>query len=436
MNNMKRVLCALISVFCVWVSQSAAQAALEVNVNKAKREPLPIAVVDFLSSDAQSSSMAVAQVIAADLERSGLFRPIDQAAFIEKTSSLSSPPHFASWRQISAAALVRGTSRMVGNNLEIEFHIYDVFLGQRIGGRVLSTQADNWRAIAHMAADDVYKLLTGEGGYFNSRIVYVAESGPVLKRVRRLAVMDQDGENHAFLTDGAHMVLTPRFSPTSQQIIYFSYADRRPRVFLYDLTTGRQRRLGDFPGMSFAPRFAPDGRNAIMSVAQDGNSDIYTIDLQTLQRKKLTTDAAIDTSPSYSPDGRYIAFNSDRSGTQQLFIMNSDGSGQKRISFGEGRYATPVWSPRGDWVAFTKMYQGRFFIGVMRPDGSGERIITGSHLVESPSWSPNGRVIIFAKQQAPGGATRLYSIDVTGFNEREVITPTEASDPAWSPLLH
>lgn len=401
------------------------------------KEPLPIAITQFGGTgDEVRIGTDISQVIAADLERSGLFRPIDKNAFIESNLTSSSLPKFPAWRQINASGLVVGSVKSLGGGrMEVEFRLWDVFLEQQIAGRSFDTTIDNWRRVSHIIADEVYKRLTGEEGYFDTRIVYVAESGPAKHRIKRLAIMDQDGENHRFLTDGRDLVLTPRFSPAAQQLLYLSYANRKPRVYLYDIATGRERLLGDFPGMSFAPRFAPDGTKALMSVAMNGNTDIYSLDLRSMAKTQLTSDLAIDTSPSYSPNGEQIVFNSDRGGSQQLYIMNSDGSGQKRISFGEGRYGTPVWSPRGDFIAFTKIYKGSFYIGVMRSDGGGERIIAQSYLVEGPSWAPNGRVLIYTKQEAPSAPSRLFSIDVTGYNEREVVTPIEASDPAWSPLL-
>jgi TolB protein len=301
------------------------------------------------------------------------------------------------------------------------------------------TAPDNWRRIAHIISDAIYKRLTGEDGYFDTRIVYIAESGPQNRRVKRLSIMDQDGENHRYLTNGENLVLTPRFSPTAQEITYMSYAGGIPRVYLFNLNTGQEEVLGEFPGMTFAPRFSPDGNRVIMSMARGGNSDIFTMDLRTRRVDQLTNHTAIDTSPSYAPDGRQIVFNSDRGGSQQLYVMSAEGSGVRRISFGKGRYATPVWSPRGDLIAFTRMYQGTFYIGVMRTDGSGERMLANGFNVEAPTWAPNGRVLSFFRQERANSRgqvrSRLFTIDLTGYNEREVPTPIDASDPAWSSLI-
>ena len=287
-----------------------------------------------------------------------------------------------------------------------------------------------------MISDQAYEKLTLDKGYFDTRIVFIDETGPKAKRRKRLAIMDQDGFNVRALTSGNDLVLTPRFSPTSQEITYMSFAGGRPRVYLYNIDTRQREVVGEFPNMSFSPRFSPDGQRVIMSLQEGGNSNIYEMDLRSRRLRQLTNTAAIDTAPSYSQDGRRIVFESDRDGGQQIYVRNADGSGQQRISFGKGRYSTPVWSPRGDNIAFTRFGGGRFSIGVMRPDGSGERILTEGFHNEGPTWSPNGRVIMFFREsRGENGGAKLYSVDLTGYNERPVQTPTFASDPAWSPLL-
>lgn len=432
-----RFLATLLSLVAL---SAAAQAELHIDITRGKIEPMPIAIPSFAGGDGQIGR-DLSQVLSADLERSGLFQPLDSRAFIDKEAATRTPPRYGDWRIINAQALVTGDAQVQPDGrLQVEFRLWDVLAEQQLTGLRYTTTPENWRRIAHIIADAVYKRITGEDGYFDTRIVYVSESGPMSRRVKRLAIMDQDGANHRYLTDGRALVLTPRFSPTSQEITYLSYAGGTPRVYLFNIDTGQQEILGDFPGMTFAPRFSPDGNKVIMSLAVDGNSDIYTLDLRTRQATRLTDTPAIDTSPCYSPDGKHIVFNSDRGGSQQLYVMNSDGSDVKRISFGSGRYGTPVWSPRGDLIAFTKIDGGRFFIGVMRPDGSGERLLKESFLVEGPTWAPNGRVLMYFLQgrsdsKGRGGSSRLYSIDLTGYNEREVITPQDASDPAWSPLI-
>lgn len=420
-----------------------ARAQLVIDMTAGVSEPLPIAVTDFYGESPQDRQIGqnVAGVIQANLERTGLFRPLDKRAFIQSPDQLRAGPRFADWRVINAEGLVIGAAQtQADGRVRIEFRLFDVVRGQQMTGLAYFTQPDGWRRVAHIISDAIYKAITGEDGYFDTRVVYIAESGPANARVKRLAIMDQDGENHRFLTDGRVLVLTPRFSPTAQEITYLSYFNNRPRVYLFNIDTGRQEVLGDFPGMTFAPRFSPDGNKVIMSLATGGNTDIYTLDLRTRRQTQLTNHPGIDTAPSYSPDGSKVVFESDRGGTQQLYTVNADGSDVKRITFGQGRYATPVWSPRGDLIAFTRIHQGRFYIGVIRPDGTGERLLSEAFHVEGPTWAPNGRVLMYFKERPVGAGDRqrqakLFSIDLTGFNERQLVTPTDASDPAWSPLI-
>ena len=419
-----------------------AVADLRIDITQGHVAALPIAITAFYgqAADDAQSGRDITDVVSADLEHSGLFKPIDPKAFIQTPESLRLAPRFGDWRLINAQALVSGSvEKQPDGRLRVEFRLWDIYAEQQMIGLAYFTTPQNWRRIAHIISDAIYKRLTGEEGYFDTRIVYISETGPLIRRVKRLAIMDQDGANHRFLTDGRTLVLTPRFSPTTQEITYLSYFQNRPRVYVYNINTGQQEVVGDFPGMTFAPRFAPDGNTLNMSLALNGTSSIYSMDLRTRQARQITSSPSIDTSPCYSPDGKRIVFNSDRGGSQQLYVMNTDGSNIRRISFGQGRYGTPVWSPRGDLIAFTRIQEGKFFIGVMNPDGSGERELTEGYLVEGPTWAPNGRVLMFFRQTpaGPGGqgfTSRLYTIDLTGYNEREVITPLDASDPAWSPL--
>ena len=445
-NGMTRSLSFIAAAMALLVMLAAgvpARAAVEIDITRGNFKPVPIAISDLDGDNPQALKIGqdVARVIRANLERSGLFAPADPRAHIQTPAAMRVQPRFGDWRVINVDALVNGRIELQADGrLRGEFRLWDVAAEQQMTGLALFTTPDNWRRLAHLISDAIYKRVTGEDGYFDTRVVYVAESGPPNRRVKRLAIMDQDGENHRFLTDGRFLVLTPRFSPSQQEITYLSYYNDRPRVYLFNIDTGQQELVGDFPGMTFAPRFSPDGNRVIMSLASDGNSDIYMMDLRTRQRQRLTSDPAIDTSPSFSPDGRRITFNSDRGGSKQLYTMNADGSDQRRISFNQGRYATPVWSPRGDLIAFTKEGGGQFSIGVMRPDGSGERILSTSSLVqEAPTWAPNGRVLMFYREapsdaRGRGQRVRLVSIDLTGYNEREIPTPIDASDPAWSPL--
>lgn len=437
-----RPVLALAALGVLLAASPSARAELVVDVTRGFVEPLPIAITDFAGEIPEESKFGqdIADVIESDLAGSGLFKPIESGAFIQDPASLRAAPKFADWRMINAQALVSGSTQVQADGrLRVEFRLWDVFAETQLNGFAYFTTPKNWRRVAHIIADAIYKRLTGEEGYFDTRIVYIAESGPQNRRVKRLSIMDQDGANHRFLTDGSSLVLTPRFSPTTQEITYLSYVGRSPRVYLYNLNTGQQEVLGDFPGMTFAPRFSPDGNKLLMSAARQGNSDIYEMDLRTRKMSQLTNHSAIDTSPSYSPDGRQVVFNSDRGGSQQLYVMDSNGGNVRRITFGPGRYATPVWSPRGDLIAFTRIHEGQFYIGIMRPDGSGERMLTKGYLVEAPTWAPNGRVLSFYRQtpaDARGNVTsKLYTIDLTGFNERQVETPVDGSDPAWSPLI-
>jgi TolB protein len=411
---------------------------LRVDITQGHLDPMPIAILDFIGSTtpAATAGRDIAGVIRADLERSALFRPIAPAAFIERISDINVPPRFADWRVIQAQALVAGqATTLPDGRLRIEFRLWDVVGQQHVVGATLASTQDNWRRLAHRVADQVYRQLTGEDGYFDSRVVFVSESGPRTRRVKRLMIMDQDSANPSFLTGPNYQVLTPRFSPSTQMITYMSYETGRPRVYLYNLETNRREVLGEFPGMTFAPRFSPDGNSVVLTLDHSGNAEIYRMDLRSRQRVRLTNHPAIDTSPSYSPDGSQIVFNSDRAGSPQLYIMGQDGAGARRVSFGDGRYSTPVWSPRGDYIAFTRQNGGRFAIGVMRPDGTGERILSESYLDEGPTWSPNGRVIMFFREARPGAGPRVWSVDLTGRNLRQMPTQTDASDPAWSPLL-
>ncbi|GER06735.1 protein TolB [Iodidimonas muriae] len=421
-----------------------AWAVLQVDVSRGNVEPLPIAIPDFIpvrpvqTTDGSLEAIGgqIASVVSADLLRSGLFRPLDRSAFISQPQSADIRPRFANWRAIASQALVTGQVDMRSDGLMVaEFRLWDVLSEAQLTGLRYTAQPGDWRRIAHKIADSIYERLTGEDGYFDSRVVYIAESGSRINRRKRLAIMDQDGHNHLFLTNGDDLVLTPRFSPNRQEITYLAYYNDKPRVYLYNLDTGKHEVLGDFPNMTFAPRFSPDGDRVIMSLAENGNSDIYEMDLRTRRVRRLTSHPGIDTSPSYSPDGRHVVFNSNRGGSQQLYVMRADGSNVERISFGGGRYATPVWSPRGDLIAFTKIGDSKFRIGVMKPDGSGERVLTDSYQDEGPTWSPNGRVLMFFRLSPESGQTTLRSVDLTGYNERLVPTPLDASDPAWSPIL-
>jgi TolB protein len=417
-----------------------ARADLHIEISRGTIEPIPIAITPFLGGGDAGLGQRIASVVSADLERSGYFRPLDPAGFVQDAGAAQAQPRFADWKLLQAQALVTGAAALQPDGqLRVEFRLWDVLSEQQMTGLAFFSTPDNWRRVAHKVADAVFKRITGVGGYFDSRIVYIAESGPALHRQKRLAIMDQDGENHHFLTNDNTLVLTPRFSPNSQEITYLSYYGQKPRVYLFNIETGQQQVVGDFPGMTFAPRFSPDGGKVIMSLSGGANSNIYTLDLRSRRQAQLTGGPSIDTSASYSPDGSRIAFESDRGGIQQIYTMNADGSDVKRITFGAGQYGGPVWSPTGEYIAYTKIAGGRFAIGVIHPDGTGERTLVESYHAEGPTWAPNGRVLMFFREGSSGdgrGRTAsLYTVNLFGGNERRVITPVDASDPAWSPLL-
>ena len=427
-----------ILAFLSLIITSPADARLRIDVTSGNSEPLPIALPGLAGSNARDSETGrdIMKVVENNLDRTALFRFVNKDAFLQRFSFSDTIPNFPDWRQINSHVLVTGTiKRRSDGKVETAFRLWDIYGGQQITGKSYVTDAKNWRRVGHLISDEIYHVLTGEKGYFDSRVVYVAESGPKKKRVKRLALMDQDGGNHKFLTRGKNLVLTPRFSTKKHEIIYLSYGRGVPKVRLRNIETGREEVLGKFPGMTFAPRFSADGRRVIMSVAYKGNTEIYELNIGTRGKKRITNNPAIDTSPYYSPGGRQMVFNSDRGGSQQLYIMNSNGGNIRRLSYGSGNYSTPVWAPNGKYIAFTKMQGGQFSIGIIRPDGTGERMLTSGFLLEGPTWAPNSRVVMYTKQRR-GGEPKLYTIDITGTNERELVTPIGASDATWSPLLH
>src|SRR5579864_7227571 len=413
-----------------------ASAQKKIVIPEGEFAPLPIAIPNFAGGTPADGevSIGVTQVITNNLKRSGLFAPIDQTAYIEKVVNIDAAPQFQNWKTISAQALVTGRmTRQPDGRLKAEFRLWDVATGQQLIGQQYFTQPENWRRIAHIISDQIYERMTGEKGYFDSRVVFVDETGAKERRVKRLALMDQDGANVRYLTRGSDLVLTPRFSPSTQEITYMEFGQGDPRVYLLNIETGQREIVGNFPGMTFSPRFSPDGQRVIMSLQQGANSNLFVMDLRSKSTTRLTDTPAIDTSPSYSPDGSHISFESDRGGKPQIYVMPAAGGQAQRISFGDGSYSTPVWSPRGDYIAFTKQGGGQFSIGIIKPDGSGERILTSGFHNEGPTFAPNGRVVMFFRDLGPG--PNLLTVDISGRFEQRVPTPGFASDPAWSPLL-
>ena len=443
---MRKIILILILSFVFWKN---AYGLITVDITRGNLDPLPIAVSP-LHVDSKSEQFSlfetsklggeISKIVERNFKSTGLFNPLKKNSFVQKPDIAHLKPRFEDWRLIKAQALVTGKLLIKDKKLKVEFRLWDLTASKEMIALSFTTTPNNWRRVAHIISDKIYERLTGETGYFDTRIAFVSETGPKNRRIKKLALMDQDGFNTKYLTLGNELVLTPRFNPTNQLVTYLSYFKNMPRVYLLDIETGVQEVVGNFPGMTFAPRFSPDGKKIIMSFAKDGNSDIYSMDLETRVVEQITKHPSIDTSPSYSPDGKYITFNSDRSGLQQIYVMRSDGTQVRRITHGSGLYGTPVWSPRGDLIAFTKVRKGRFYIGVMRSDGSGERLLTENFYQEAPSWSPNGRVLIFYREtksdsKGKGFSAKLWSIDITGYNERRLKTETDASDPSWSSLL-
>lgn len=411
-----------------------------IEITGGQEKAFPIAILDFEGEP--KFAPQVAEIIRNNLRTTGLFEIVPPASYIQTDLKLNGSPRFKDWQLIQARGLVVGSLKKNGTTLEVHFQVFDTHSEMVMVEGSFKTKEKYWRRLGHLISDVIYKRITGEDGYFDTKIVYVAEQGPQQKRERRLAIMDQDGANHKFITDGTPPVITPRFSPASHTITYMEYEPKSQlgKVCILDLEKGNREIVGHFPGITYAPRFSPNGEEIILTQAFKGKSSLHVMNLKTKKVRQLTHASAIDTSPSYSPDGNQIVFNSDRGGKKQLYVMNADGSNIQRISFGEGVYATPVWSPKEDWIAFTKLLNGKFYIGLMKPDGSEERLISEGFLVESPAWAPNGRTLIFYNQQrwgkdGRGGKARLYTIHITGNNKRELKTPGDASDPAWSPYL-
>jgi TolB protein len=430
------------STFAMLGSRSAFAQQPRLKLEPTEFQPIPIAIPNFVAGSPADAEVGagVTGVITNNLKRSGLFAPIDQAAFIERITNIDVAPQFQNWKTINAQALVTGRMTRQGDGrLKAEFRLWDVVSGQQLTGQQYFTAPEYWRRIAHIISDQIYERLTGEKGYFDSRVVFVDESGPSERRVKRLAIMDQDGANVHYLTKGADLVITPRFSPSTQEITYMEFGQGDPRVYLYNIETGQRETVGNFPGMSFSPRFSPDGQRIIMSLQQGANSNLFVMDLRSKSTTRLTDTPAIDTSPSYSPDGSQICFESDRGGKPQIYVMPAAGGAAQRISFSKddtsASYSTPVWSPRGDYIAFTKQGGGQFAIGLIKPDGTGERILTAGFHNEGPTFAPNGRVVMFFRDPGGNSGPSLFTIDISGRNELKVPTPGFASDPAWSPLL-
>ncbi len=393
--------------------------------------PIPIAVTRFVGEGVSGDK--VTGIVANDFKRSVFLSPVGGTPDVGNPDQ---PPPMDAFRNLGAQYVLTGrVARVDEGRLQTQFRLWDVGTGGQVAGEQYVTDANNLRRVAHIVADAVFAQATGEKGFFDTRVVFIDESGPATRRRKRLAIMDQDGASVRYLTGGGDLVVTPRFSPSSQDITYMAFGGSEPRVMTMNIETGQREAVGNFPGMTFAPRFGPGGQKIIMSLSEGASTNLYTMNLGSRETTRLTDTAAIDTAPSYAPDGSRICFESDRGGTQQIYVMGASGGGARRISFGDGRYSTPVWSPKGDYIAFTKQGKGDFSIGVMKPDGSGERILTEGFHNEGPTWAPNGLFLMFFRDPGGGAGSRIFMTDVFGRQEFAVPTPNYASDPAWSPLL-
>ncbi|GAO98287.1 translocation protein TolB [Caedimonas varicaedens] len=411
---------------------------LTIDITQGTIAPMPVAITSFYGASPELANLGtqISSIVSADLKGCGLFKPLDPSSFVQTLDSLRQQgPRFADWRLINTQTLVKGDITLMNDGrFRVEFRLYDVIAENQMEGLAFMATAQDYRRVAHKIADAIYKRITGDEGYFDTKIAYVSQTGPSTKRIKRLAIMDQDGANHRFLSTGQSLVLTPRFSPKAQEIAYIDFNHIQPKVYMMNLSSGQRQLLGNFKGMTFAPHFSPDGSSVIMSFAAGGRTSLYNMNLGTRAIARITEGAQIDTSPCYSPDGNQIVFNSDRGGSAQLYVMPARGGDAERISFGKGSYRTPVWSPRGDWITFTKLSKGSFYIGVMKPDGSGERLLAQGYVIDDPCWSPNGRVIMFTRLERTG-KSRMYAVDLTGYNERVIPTPTDAAGGCWSPLI-
>lgn len=431
----KKVLHSLILIGTVFGLKAE---ELTIDVTQGTIAPMPIAINSFYGASPELANLGtqISSIVSADLKGCGLFKPLDPSSFVQTLDSLRQQgPRFGDWRLINTQTLVKGDITLMNDGrFRAEFRLYDVIAENQMEGLAFMATAHDYRRVAHKIADAIYKRITGDEGYFDTKIAYVSQTGPSTKRIKRLAIMDQDGANHRFLSTGQSLVLTPRFSPKAQEIAYIDFNHIQPKVYMMNINSLQRQLLGNFKGMTFAPHFSPDGNSVIMSFAAGGRTSLYNMNLGTRAVTRITEGAQIDTSPCYSPDGNQIVFNSDRGGSAQLYVMPARGGDAERISFGKGSYRTPVWSPRGDWIAFTKLSKGSFYIGVMKPDGSGERLLAQGYVIDDPCWSSNGRVIMFTRLERTG-KSRMYAVDLTGYNERVILTPTDAAGGCWSPLI-
>ena len=431
-------------IIFIFFIKSLLAAPLEIDITKGVIEPIPIAITKFNYESVKEKILSnnIFEVISNDLNSSGLFRKISNKAFLQNEEEVFFQPLFKDWSLIDANLIISGKIKINGEKLFVNIKLWDVYREKLILSKKIEGKNNkNWRVLAHIVSNLIYERITGEKGYFDTRLVYIAEKKNANNITKKIAIMDYDGKNHEYLTNGQNLVITPRFSPDGKKIAYLSFSKKKPTVYLLDIITKKEKTLGDFSGMSFAPRFSPDGKKITFSLTKKGSSNIFVQDLNNNDIIQITKNRHINTSPSFSPDNKSLVFSSDRSGKQNLYIKKVDNNMRekaKRISYGEGNYATPAWSPRGDYIAFTKTYRNEFYIGLIKQDGSGERIISKGYLTESPSWSPNGRTLVFNKITKKNNRliSSIFTIDITGNLEKKIVTPDEASDPDWGPSIN
>tara|TARA_B100001989_G_scaffold120016_1_gene84564 strand:+ start:617 stop:1942 length:1326 start_codon:yes stop_codon:yes gene_type:complete len=416
---------------------------VEIDVTEGKIEPLPIAIVEFNQENKNEDnySSKIQNIISNNLGNTGLFKILPNDSFLQSESEVFFQPLFSDWKLIDANFLVSGKVTLENNRLKVNFKLWDVYQEKLVINKNISgVSRSDWRILSHIISNLIYEKITGEKGYFDTKLVYVAEEGTQEKKIKKLAIMDYDGNNHEILTDGNELVLTPRFSPDGKNIVFLKYKNNKASVYLMNIKSRKTKILGNFSGMSFAPRFDPNGKKIIFSLTDRGKSNIFIQNLENNEKFQVTNNKYINTSPYFSPDGNKIVFSSDRAGKQNLYIkgIKTISSKVERITYGKGNYATPAWSPRGDYIAFTKSYRKKFFIGLIKTNGKGERLISEGYLTDGPSWSPNGRTLVFFKTVKNINnqyETKLFTIDITGNLEKELITPYQASDPDWGPSI-
>ena len=434
-----------VTIFIVYIFFSFMPSlySLEINVTNGQVEPLPLAVVSFDAENIEDEeySSKINDVISNNLKNTGLFKILSEKSYLQSKNEVFLQPNFGDWRLIDANFLVTGKLNINNKNLNINFKLWDVYQEKLLINKSISgVSFTEWRISSHIISNLIYEAITGEKGYFDTKVVYVAETYTNAAKSKQLAIMDYDGNNHKMLTNGDNLVLTPRFSPDGKNVVFLQYKNNKASVYLMNLISEKINILGNYSGMSFAPRFSPGGKKIIFSLTERGKSNIFVQELESKKKYQITNNKYINTSPYFSPDGKKIVFSSDRAGKQNIYIKKIDNkfSKSERITFGLGNYATPVWSPRGDYIAFTKSYKKRFFIGLIKENGKGERLISEGYLADGPTWSPNGRTLAFykiVKKRNDKYVSKLFTIDITGNVEKELKTPYEASDPDWGPSI-